>query len=181
MFEHLKYLRRNAVHARALDLLTDPSSYPAMKPLPSRDIRLQLYTLPSFEPFATWTIYSSDQGKYIVRRIRWDRAADGFLEIGSPTTFGADTWIELELVDGYLSKLSEMMIPAFRTTSGFGLDGVTYGIRRQTLGHFAEISWWSRPAPGQEVLSEWYGRLIDDLETRLPAATEPVPKEEVPR
>jgi hypothetical protein len=181
MFEHLQYLRRNAVHSRALDLLSDPSSYPALAPLRSRDIRLQLYTLPSFEPLSTWTIYSPDEGKCIVRRIRWDRVADGALEIGSPTTFGADAWIEADVIEEYLGELSGMMISPFNMPNKVGLDGVTFGVRRRTFGCFAEVSWWCEPSPGNETLSDWYHRFVDKLEVRLPGATDPVPAEEILR
>lgn len=181
MFEHLQYLRRNAVQARALDLLAEPSSYPAMSPLASRDIRLQLYTLPSFEPLATWTIYSSDEEKFIVRRVRWDRAADGALELGTPTTYGADAWIDRELIDGCLGELSSMSMIPFSMPNQLGLDGVTFGIRRRTFGYSAEISWWCEPAPGNEKLADWYHRLVRTLEMALPGTTGPLSKGDIPR
>jgi hypothetical protein len=181
MFGHLQHLGRSAVHSRAIELLLDPSRYPAMAPFASRDCRLQLYTIPSFEPIATWTIYSSDGRKSTVRRVRWDRVADMALEFGNPTTFGADAWIETKVVDGYLNELSEMLIPPFRMTTGVGLDGTIHGVRRQTSRHFTEMSWWCEPAPGQEVLSQWYHQFINELENHLPDATDPIPKGAIPR
>jgi hypothetical protein len=152
-----------------------------MVPQKKRDIQLQLYTTPSFEPFATWTIYSSEAGKHRFRRVRWDSVVDRALEIGSPTTFGADAWIEADVIAGYLGELSGMMLSPFRMPDRFGVDGVTFGVRRWTFGFFAEVSWWCEPAPGNEMLSDWYHRFVDELEFRLPGATDPMPEEEIPR
>jgi hypothetical protein len=177
MFERLKNLYTGENQRRALDFLRDPSAYPALPKLDRWHMVLQLYVFHSFHPYISWTLYRSSQGIDTVRRMRYDFIADHHSERegltpSEPTTFGADAFCPQELVSTALTSLSQLCIPAYDSASSLGLDGVTFGFRRESSSQSLEFSWWSHPPAGCEGLAEWHYRITDSLEAALPAHTD---------
>jgi hypothetical protein len=172
MFDRYTQYYSRADQHRALALLHDPSSYPALPDLSRANLLLQLCTAPSFEPMMSWTIYRLRDDTYRLRRVRWDFITDIRIELGEPTTYASDAFLDSEFVQHGLAELSAISLPAFALSDTIGTDGVTFGLRRETVGHFVEICWWCEPPAGCERIGEWYHRFIDSLEARLPAHTD---------
>ena len=171
MFEKLKHLYSRADQQRALDLLHDPASYPSLPSMEPRDMVLQLCLAPSFEPFVSWTIFQSSKDSCVVRRVRWDFATDFRCGLGD-TTYGADAVCPPALISQAFADLSCLTVPVFSFRDSFGLDGVTYGFRRQSRSQFFELSWWHQLPEGCEAVSEWYHHLTAQCEALLPAHTD---------
>ncbi|OAI55957.1 hypothetical protein AYO49_05010 [Verrucomicrobiaceae bacterium SCGC AG-212-N21] len=136
------------------------------------DIILQLWLQPSFEPLMSWTIYSSDNGSFHLRRIRWDFITDVRSSLGEPSIFGSDASCPSTVIEPRMKALSALSLPMFNLRDTIGTDGTTYGLRRTTTGYFAEFSWWWVPPPGCEAIAEWYHDCVAALEDLLPAHTD---------
>lgn len=161
---------------RALQLLDDPSEYPGLPKVDRRKLFVQLYVLPSFEPMTSWSVYAVTHDTYRVRRVRWDQIADYQMKLArltqeSPTTYGAEIEVGGDEIRRNIDELSGLTLPMFNLSNSFGIDGVTFGIRRQTFGDFAEFSWWCRPPAGCEAIAAWYHNFVAVLESNLPAHT----------
>lgn len=167
MFPDLKTLYHRAAEHRALDLLHDSSHYPGLKELDPWDLKLQLYVVPSFHPYMSWSLFTEDDGSYTVRRVRWDQIADHRpgLELGEPTIYGSDTLHPAEDLDPWLNQLKGIAFPPFLLKSSLGIDGTTFGLRAaSSSAQSADVSWWSRPPAGWESLAEWYHAFVAHLE-----------------
>jgi len=115
MFEQLKENYRRADQLKALDLLHDPSRYPALRELNSGDFRLQLYVVPSFEPYVSWSLFMEKEGDYTVRRVRWDCSADYYWRWEIPRFMGRIRCIALRILSlgwtSWRSCLFRLSIP----------------------------------------------------------------------
>ncbi len=177
MFDHLHQIYHQGYQIKALQRLSDPSDYPSLGQRDSREILLQLFVLPSFHPMTSWTVYSAANDSFFVRRVRWDLAADHQtarckLTIGEPTTYGADASFPSSMLAPRLARLATISIPAFNLPTTLGTDGVSYGLRRKTFEHSAELMWWCEPPVGWEAIAEWHQDFVAALESGLPAHTD---------
>ncbi|MFC5453817.1 hypothetical protein [Prosthecobacter fluviatilis] len=174
MLEKLKQIYTRPDERQAVEWLCDPSGYPSLQPQDARNFILQLYVMPSFRPMMSWTLFQQPDAAFMVRRVRWDFIADYQakscgLTIKLPTTYGADALCPPGLVSSALEELSSLSVPAFDAASCFGIDGVTYGFRRQSFSQTFEFSWWCESPKGCEAVAAWYHRFTEQLEDILPA------------
>jgi hypothetical protein len=177
MFERLGQHYSRDDHRRALQLLDDPSGYPGLPEITRQKLLVQVYVIPSFQPLTSWSVYASADGRYGVRRVRWDRTADynvplAILKQQYPTTYGADADLPSDSIRRRLDELAALHLPLFALPDSVGTDGVQFGIRRETFGHLAEFSWWCEPPRGCEAIAAWYDRFVGFLESSLPAHTD---------
>lgn len=159
---------------RAIGLLSDPVSFPGLAQLKRATEVVQLYTIPSFTPITSWTVYRVADGSHLVRRVRWDFAADYRIEAGEPTIYGADAQMEPTTISKLLSGLDSLQITPFNHPRSICItDGVAFGVRRSiSFGHLVEICWHCDPSPGCETLADWYHRSVTDIDAQLPAHTD---------
>lgn len=173
MFESLHRHYERSDQLRALAMLHDPSDYPAMPSLARATMVLQAYVVPSFEPMTSWTLFRLHENDYLVRRVRWDFAADHRpMAVSDPTTYAADSLLDTTFVERELADLASITFPPFVLSRSFGIDGVTFGVRTVSFGSSSEFSWWCRPPAGCESLAEWYHRFVESVESALPAHTD---------
>ena len=168
MFDRLRELYRHEHEFAALDALSDPSGYDGLPKVDRRDLQYQVVLLPSFEPFRTWTVYRDKTG-WLVRRMSWHQREDWPLT--GPELFGADGRLDQAAGDTLARSLAEVRVPAFAFLDVFGIDGITYGIRKPASYNRAELFWWSHPPDGWEDLAGWHESAIGTLNAVLPMPT----------
>jgi len=177
MLDRLRNRYQESSQLRAVDLLCDPSAYPAMKATSPHRLKLQVYEIPSFYPIITWSLYQMEESDYLLRRVRWDFAEDYAVPWDKPTTFASDALIPGEKMESHLAELSKIAVPVFDLKDGIGLDGTTMGLRRYGgMGNFAEYAWWGDPPEACQPLADWHQGFVGWLESLLPKHT--VPAEE---
>ena len=167
---------RDARSVEAVDALDDPSSFSALPARESREIILQLFFIPSFEPISSWTIYRAGDSSAHVRRVRWDFAKNYEARLGAASVIAADGIIPKERLDSLLDPLSELTFPPFppfRPSEMVTIaDGESYGIRRLGYGQLGEV-WWSCRPNGWDDVDEWLRYALETLDGCLPMSTEP--------
>lgn len=174
MLAELSRHYRRPDQLRAINLLAYPSAFPGLSSLEKTKELIQVYTIPSFAPITSWSLYQITDETYHVRRVRWDFRADHAAQVGEPTVYGAQALVQSGSFDAALSGLYCLQFPAFaRPKYVCILDGVTFGMRSAvSFGNSIEMSWNSEPAPGCELLAEWYHRFVGQLEAVLPSHTD---------
>lgn len=172
MFDYLRDHYRRPDQIRAIDLLSDPEAYPGLPEQDGNSFRLQVYVMPSFTPITSWTLFKRSDDEFLVRRVRWDFAADYRAPMGEPTTYGSDAILEALDIQTRISKLESISFPAFAEEECFGIDGTTFGIRRGRSGHRSEFCWWCRPPMGCELIAEWHQDFSSFIDQFLPAHTD---------
>lgn len=177
MLERFRQFHSSPKEKLAVERLCSPWQYPGLEALPDHRVIMQLYVLPSFQPTITWTLFDRDNGRYTVRRVRWDFSADyrvksWGLAQNDPTTYGTDALCSAEVVEQALARLAQLSIPAWDPASSIGIDGVVYGFQRAGINQSFELSWWCHPPRGCEAIASWHHSFTDELESILRAHTD---------
>ena len=172
MFESLREYFSSPLEIRALSLLRDPSLYPAMASMADTACVLQVYTVPSFHPITSWTVYCIRSERYVVRRVRWDFALDRRDSIGDPSTYASDAQLDPAFIESQLEVLASVSMSPFDIPRSIGLDGVSFGIRREFGSQHCEYSWWCEPPESCQAIADWYHHFTESVEALLPAHTD---------
>lgn len=173
--EHYRYEKA----IEAINALEDPSEFEALKRRDSREIILQLFFIPSFEPITSWTVYRAQEDIAHIRRIRWDFAEDHAARFGTASVIAADGILPEESLESILKPLSDLTFPPFRSSGRVVIaDGESYGIRRVNHGELGEVWWTCRP-DGWEEAAAWYDATVETLQTYLPKSNDPYSSEAI--
>jgi hypothetical protein len=172
MFESLREYFSSPQEIRALSLLRDPSLYPAMPSMADTACVLQTFTVPSFTPILSWTVYCIRSERFVVRRVRWDFALDRRAQIGDPSTYAADAQLDPAFVQSQLQALAAISMSPFDMPQSIGLDGVSFGVRREFGCRSCEYSWWCQPPESCQPIADWYHQFTESVEALLPAHTD---------
>lgn len=169
----LKEHYRDPRSIEAIHTLDDPSAFAALPARDSREIILQLFFVPSFEPITSWTVYRPEKSFAHVRRVRWHFAKDYEKRFGEASVFAADGMMPKEDLDTMLHSLSELSFSPFRSSGWVTIaDGESFGLRRIYNDESGEV-WWSRPPHGWDQVATWYASALARLDAILPMSTDP--------
>ena len=171
MLDQLKQYHSNPNEIEALNALANPSKYSGLVEMDERLIEYQLTIIPAFQPYRTWTVYKTEEGGWLVRRIAWSRSEPHNLAMDDADTYGADAKLPVEVAKDLSSQLSDITLPAFNIPETLGIDGVTFGVSKSGFFHRAELYWWCNPPEGWENLAKWFDSAVATFDSHLPELT----------
>jgi hypothetical protein len=102
--------------------------------------------------------------------LTWDRKTDpvysGSLDPEATPrpdpTIAIRRWgVPAELVERRFAELQTLVFPPF-SSSGYGTDGVDFGVEAKLGFGTTTIHWWSRVPAGMEPLARWYRETWDE-------------------
>jgi len=157
----------SGIGARALEILRHPEVYPSLPAWQRSDVLLRLTKFEGLGEYWVWAVARRD-GRYLLRRVIWDRPADHRPGAVDPTTFGSDANLPAELLDEQLAGLRSPVLAPFVRSDTIGIDGVKCGVEYGSYMASASLHWWSSAPDAWRPLVEWFRRCVDALEALLP-------------
>jgi len=156
----------------AIAMLRSPETFPSLPPRREFDRLLCLWRLPSFSPYASWSLFrQSKTDHHIVRRLMHDPSRGLPTSIDDPHIYGAEGRLADADAQAVLDGFESLLVPVFRRFPGVGLDGVLYGVRTGNCYAGACLEWWEDGAEGWAPLRAMFDRAIETFERVLPAAS----------
>jgi hypothetical protein len=138
--------------------------FPLLQKLSRVEVRVRLWTYPSFDEWKSWTVIQADQG-LLLRRLTWTQSR---VPVSSPITTGAEAlfpeegWKQLE------SELEAQTIRPITKLSGIVLDGTWYGLACKSYQSSIEMQWQNQPPAEWKAVYGWWQKAVTIFDDLLP-------------